>query len=234
MKNKITLDIEKPCSKKFSDFTKTELGGLCDSCHKQVIDFTGMTSQEIIHYFKNNSKKKTCGQFSKHQLSTTITAEPTPKKPYLFKTLGLMLLSLFSINHVDAQQAKAAKEVTSIQIKTDKTSTQKRKFSVKGTVSDDSGPLPGVSVHLEGTVLGTETDFDGHFSFPEKLKEGDVLIFSFVGMETKKVIIKNEKSASTIEMKINIDMANCNLIGEVSVKKVFSSKKKLWKKTPKK
>ena len=32
--------------------------------------------------------------------------------------------------------------------------------TVSGSVSDASGPLPGVSVNVKGTSVGTETDFD--------------------------------------------------------------------------
>ena len=54
--------------------------------------------------------------------------------------------------------------------------------TITGTVSDESGPLPGVSVLKKGTLTGTETDFDGNYSI--KAKTGDVLIFSFVGTKT--------------------------------------------------
>ncbi|MCF6349373.1 MAG: carboxypeptidase-like regulatory domain-containing protein [Flavobacteriaceae bacterium] len=53
---------------------------------------------------------------------------------------------------------------------------------ISGVVSDDSGPLPGVSVIIKGTSKGTETDFDGKYSIDANV--GDVLQFSFVGMKT--------------------------------------------------
>ncbi len=53
---------------------------------------------------------------------------------------------------------------------------------VTGVVTDSSEPLPGVSVLVKGTISGTETDFDGKYSL--KVKKGDVLVFSFVGMKT--------------------------------------------------
>jgi TonB-dependent SusC/RagA subfamily outer membrane receptor len=52
--------------------------------------------------------------------------------------------------------------------------------TITGTVSDETGPLPGVSVLIEGTTSGTETDFDGNYSI--ETKSGDALRFSFVGM----------------------------------------------------
>ncbi|SEB77309.1 TonB-linked outer membrane protein, SusC/RagA family [Tenacibaculum sp. MAR_2009_124] len=54
--------------------------------------------------------------------------------------------------------------------------------TVSGSVSDESGPLPGATVLKKGTTNGTETDFDGNYSL--KAKAGDILVFSFVGMKT--------------------------------------------------
>ncbi len=54
--------------------------------------------------------------------------------------------------------------------------------TITGTVSDETGPLPGVSVLIEGTTSGTETDFDGNYAI--EAKSGDVLRYSFVGMTT--------------------------------------------------
>ncbi len=54
--------------------------------------------------------------------------------------------------------------------------------TITGQVTDDTGPLPGVSVLIVGTETGTETDFDGNFTI--NADTGDVLQFSFVGMTT--------------------------------------------------
>ena len=86
-------------------------------------------------------------------------------------------------------------------------------------------PLPGASVILEGTSVGIQTDFDGNFEFPKKLKVGDVLIISYVGMESQKVVIENKKSALKIELKIDLEVTSCVIMGEVAVKKVYKSKR---------
>ena len=56
--------------------------------------------------------------------------------------------------------------------------------SISGTVTSksDGAPLPGVSVVVQGTSRGTETDFNGHYSIQTNV--GEVLNFSFVGMKT--------------------------------------------------
>ena len=59
---------------------------------------------------------------------------------------------------------------------------------ITGTVTgaDEGTALPGVSVVVQGTTIGSVTDFEGKYSItvPEST---DVLIFSFVGMRTAEV-----------------------------------------------
>lgn len=55
--------------------------------------------------------------------------------------------------------------------------------TVSGTVTDASGPIPGVNVVVKGKKTGIQTDIDGKFAITAKT--GDVLVFSFVGMEDK-------------------------------------------------
>ena len=61
--------------------------------------------------------------------------------------------------------------------------------TVSGTVisKSDGDPLPGVSVLVQGTTRGTETDFDGKYTIQVSL--GDVLNFSFIGMKTTSITI---------------------------------------------
>jgi alpha-2-macroglobulin len=59
-----------------------------------------------------------------------------------------------------------------------------------GVVSGSDGePVPGVSVFIKGTARGTQTDINGRFSI--YCPSNAVLIFSFVGFETKEALIKN-------------------------------------------
>ncbi|HEY0652227.1 MAG TPA: TonB-dependent receptor [Chryseosolibacter sp.] len=56
--------------------------------------------------------------------------------------------------------------------------------TVTGTVisATDKSPLPGVTVALKGKSQGTVTDSDGKFSI--NAEPSDVLVFSFIGLET--------------------------------------------------
>ena len=63
---------------------------------------------------------------------------------------------------------------------------------VTGTVGDESGPLPGVSVVIKGTKQGVMTDINGVFTITVPGKES-VLQFSFVGYVTQEIIIGDQK-----------------------------------------
>ncbi len=81
--------------------------------------------------------------------------------------------------------------------------------TISGIVSDSSGPLPGVSVIIKGTTTGTETDFDGAYSIKTNL--GDVLQFSFIGMETV------ESTVGTSSIKNITMIASSEALSEVIV-----------------
>ncbi len=80
--------------------------------------------------------------------------------------------------------------------------------TVSGTVSDDSGPLPGVSVIIKGTIRGAESDFDGKYVI--KTKVGDILQFSFIGMKSQ------EKKVGTSNT-INVVLKGDNVLDEVVI-----------------
>lgn len=59
---------------------------------------------------------------------------------------------------------------------------------ITGKVVGDNGePLPGVSIKVKGTTRGTVTDLDGNFSI--QADQGDVLVLSFIGFQTKEVAV---------------------------------------------
>ncbi len=75
---------------------------------------------------------------------------------------------------------------------------------VTGTVTseEDGNPLPGVSVVIQGTNIGTVTDFEGNYSIAVPEDE-NILVFRFVGMRTQEVAIEG-RTVIDIEMETDI------------------------------
>lgn len=71
--------------------------------------------------------------------------------------------------------------------------------TVKGKVTEAAGgtALPGVGIIIKGTTVGAATDFDGNYML-EKVKPGDVLVFSYVGFNTQSITVGNNTTINVI------------------------------------
>ena len=74
-----------------------------------------------------------------------------------------------------------------------------KSVTINGVVKDSYGNgLPGVTVVLKGTTTGVATANDGDFSITIPKRDSVVLVFSFVGMTTKEVVWKGEKTLNVV------------------------------------
>lgn len=68
----------------------------------------------------------------------------------------------------------------------------------KGKILDSEGNfLPGATIQIKGKTRGVIADMDGNFEF-DGVKKNDVLVVSFIGMQTKEIIYKDEKYLTII------------------------------------
>lgn len=60
--------------------------------------------------------------------------------------------------------------------------------TISGTVTDSSNvPLPGVNIIIDGTITGTQSDFDGNFTLQASV--GDVLVLSYIGQKEVRITV---------------------------------------------
>jgi Ca-activated chloride channel homolog len=73
---------------------------------------------------------------------------------------------------------------------------------LKGKVTDaaDNQPLPGVGIFKKNTRTGTQTDAKGEFSI--SIKDGDMLVFSFIGYKTQNIKIAGQ---TVLNLKMQAD-----------------------------
>ncbi|MFT2009782.1 TonB-dependent receptor [Pontibacter sp. 13R65] len=69
------------------------------------------------------------------------------------------------------------------------TVVQDNEITVSGTVRDEKGPLPGVTVRVKNSSNGISTDISGNFTI--KVNRNETLIFSMLGFQTQEVVVTN-------------------------------------------
>ena len=91
-------------------------------------------------------------------------------------------------------------------------------IAVSGKVisSDDGMGLPGVTIQVKGTTMGTVTDFDGNYSLTAE--SDDVLVFSFVGFKTKEIAIKG-KNKINVTLETDAQMLDDVVVTALGIKR---------------
>ena len=72
---------------------------------------------------------------------------------------------------------------------------QPQRQVILGVIVDENGEtLPGVTVQVKGTTLGTSTDMEGKFTLMLPDQKDLRLIFSFIGWRVRRLLIPDRKS----------------------------------------
>lgn len=78
---------------------------------------------------------------------------------------------------------------------------QERTVTGRVTSAEDGSPIPGVNVVQKGTSTGTATDADGKFTL--LVSPGGSLVFSFIGLESKEVLIGDQ---TVVDVSLSLDV----------------------------
>lgn len=78
-----------------------------------------------------------------------------------------------------------------------------QQLTIKGNVVDDDSnePLPGATLFIKGSSTGVTTNLDGVFAIASKL--GDTLVVSYLGMQTKEVVVLSSPISIRLESNVN-------------------------------
>jgi CarboxypepD_reg-like domain len=226
MKKQFTLSVPEPCSEKWSSFTPTANGGFCSSCSKSVVDFTSMSDDAIVDFISNKNDK-VCGRFHTSQLKSYSHSAHAGIHPgwHLLKMSFLVLLVVLMNNPSFSHPLKVKTQSEVVQYQgqhKEELNASMLEYSIKGIVKgEDNEPLPGVNIYLKGTTIGTVSDENGKFEFPQKLNTGAILVFSFLGLETKEYVV----STQTLEpIEISLAFSTEIMMGAVAVNEVYTKR----------
>ncbi len=86
-------------------------------------------------------------------------------------------------------------------------------ITVSGTVTakEDGQPLPGVSVVIQGTTIGTITDFDGNYALG--VPADGILEFSYIGMKSQTVVVDGKSIIDVVLAEDYTDLDEIVVVG---------------------
>ncbi len=241
MKKEIYIQIPEPCHEDWNKMTPVDQGKYCQSCCKEVVDFSVMTDQEIISFI-SKPRGKTCGNFAGDQLNRIITEPAVPAKKKFWVVMLSFLLPL-AISFKGKAQFRKKKSVDTTQTSTvhepDKPTRGKvavtkckvesmtqlrgdtivvdeaqKSYEIVGTVTDEKGNrLEGATVSILNTKARTATNSVGTFRISARANVS--LSISYVGFETSNLQITSSSLNQPIAIALK-PIAN-ELVGMVGL-----------------
>jgi hypothetical protein len=214
------ITIPQPCHQRWDNMNESNNGRFCSNCSKTVVDFTTMTDREVIDYL-SAAHHKTCGRFSETQYSAInhhLYAENLTSAGW-WKRMILAIGMLSAVQYVKAQTTpeKPNTEQAPVSIMMGKVAIASKDstyHTVTGSIIDeaDKSLLPGVTVKVEGTTIGTMTNAEGKFMLRVPVS-ATRLVVSFVGYNSQSILI-DPKSEQIQPIVLKMQAA---LMGEVII-----------------
>jgi CarboxypepD_reg-like domain/Secretion system C-terminal sorting domain len=220
MAKKLQLQIAEPCHENWDGMTPAEKGKFCGSCQKEVVDFSNMSDQQLVAFFKKPSTGSLCGRFNSEQLNRDVEI-PRKRIPWLKYFFQIAIPAFLLTIKANGQKGRPQimgkiKPVCSRPIMGDTIAVENEKpvkpietsaaKSIQGKIIDESGnPVAYATVMIKGTKTGVAADELGNFNIDIKntgAKEmADItLVVSSIGFELKEVAIDNKTSLIKVEM----------------------------------
>lgn len=211
MSKSLKISIPHPCNQDWNQMTPNERGRFCNACQKDVTDFTTLSDREISA--KLATTANICGRLRVSQLDRQLDVPKEKSTAWVAAASGI--LTLIGANNVHAQTAP---QIPTPTVQTsDKDSefinpvlpTDGQLHAVSGVVSDEIGPIPGVTVKVLGSDRSTESDLNGQFEI--KAKQGDRLLVHSLGLLDAEYVITDH--LHNIQITLTEDPAVERIIG---------------------
>ncbi|WP_462219062.1 carboxypeptidase-like regulatory domain-containing protein [Ferruginibacter sp.] len=221
---KIQLSIPEPCHQNWNEMTATQQGRFCNSCAKQVVDFSTMSDTEVLHYFSSIKNENVCGRAYPDQLERAISKTKEPKKKLFWYWNYITMLFLFFSKTNTAKAQGGIKVVTESKIDAAKQDRiTKGEIAVNtnriitGKIIDEAGqPLPGASIIIKGSKNGTSADVNGFYKINVDTKS-DILEITAVGFERKEIKLTSLNSFDIILSKMEMELLGALVITSVKI-----------------
>lgn len=133
------------------------------------------------------------------------------KKRFCFRRACTLFLLIILSVQVSASQIRSGSKT--------QTEAQQQK-KIAGTVKDNSGnPIPGVTVVIKGTTVGTNTDANGSYVL-NNIPSNAMIVFSFIGMKTTEMKYGGQTTIDAVLTDETIGLEEVVAVGYGTQKKV--------------
>ncbi len=164
------INIPKPCTQNWEAMPAAGEGKHCTQCNNVVYDFSQMTDNELLNFFKEQPAVH-CGRFHTTQLNRTIVPVAAKRKLFITRLnkIAAAFFTILSFKALASQGAVKKESITAV----DPRFKSKRpaitdKIVISGTVKNSEGkPLKGATITLDSAQVAV-TDQEGKFSFEVK------------------------------------------------------------------
>ena len=164
----LNIHIPKPCSQDWAAMPKAGEGKHCSQCNNIVYDFSQMSDDELLSFFKQKPETH-CGRFHNSQLRRDILPAAKPYRIILsrFNKVAAAVFTVLSFKSISSKAGfKNTKPVTVFDSSYNyKNSPVNGISTISGVIREyKGGPLENANVMFEGKQVAV-TDKDGKFSF---------------------------------------------------------------------
>jgi hypothetical protein len=174
------IHIATPCHESWAAMTPTSDGRHCTACAKTVVDFTQQTDAEILAYFQQVGRGKTCGRFRAEQVKRPLLMRLPPRQVRRWQVwLTSLCVAAVTIQgcqttvgeptpvHTIAPQVITSDSVEVVDSAAVVLAPYPTPISGRVVDLNSQQPVAGVLVHLKNTAATVITDAQGLFAFAE-------------------------------------------------------------------
>lgn len=223
---RISLRLDEPCHQKWSEMTPSDQGRYCDSCEKNVIDFSQMTDNEILKFLGEN-KTGFCGQFRASQLDRPFVETKlnggSSRLNSFFAGLAIAgaagSLSAQSVDTTNYQPVVVIDEkhptgpVCIRQIPVD-TNDLVLHITVMDTLNHEAMPYANVVLQQGAVKFGGITDIDGKVTLTipaDSIQDTMMLTIRLIGYQMQTLAIHTEQR--TQDVNVNLGQNEIMMLG---------------------
>jgi hypothetical protein len=223
------LQIPTPCHEKWNEMTPTEKGAFCQSCKKEVIDFTNKPYAEIAKII-HQSNGHLCGRLTPAQMQVEYEYQPLIINNNWFRKglVGAGLTLLVAATQVSGQTVLPKTKTEKVELastgidlyKSNHVNEKPEKIIITGTIKNaENEPAIGAVVSLkDNKSIGAAVDFDGRFMLEipgvavGKNAKLTVQLFGYYSID---VSINPNMALQNIDIKLELESKSLGYLGMI-------------------